>query len=379
MTRLVLAALILGLCCSSCKKEPNPTARLEHTERAFSLSGNQVANGLVSGFQSIYILGTSTVGGSSRAIILKLDENADLLWTKEIGNQSKGNGIICTNDDKLLLIGSEEDEVGNQDVFLAKLDDEGQTVWERTFGGPLADQGRDVIELDNGDLMIIGTTQSFGAGVADMYVIKTDSDGNEIWSRTFGGVGLDGGSELIQTSSFQVMLLGFTESFGAGNRDIYLQGVSTDGDSLASFFYGGADYEESQGIAETWDGSYVMSNHSASEEPNHSLLATKLDVNGNILWETHFGTTTEHEGGESVLSDYDGNHIFLGRTNSFGNDEQVYFVKTDADGNLLEELNFGGMGDQRGNDIIETPKAYLITGTSMVNGGSDVLFVVHPK
>ena len=370
-----MLVLLLG----SCKKDVDPVSWPIHIEQSYPMAGNQEANSITDGFQSFYITGTSSSGANSKALILKLDGNAALIWSREIGNHSSGNALICSNDDQLILVGSSTDETDNQDVLLSKLNSDGQVIWEKAFGGPLADQGKDVIELYNGDLMIIGTTQSFGAGVADMFVVKTDSDGNEIWRRTFGGIGLDGGSELIQVNQFQVLLLGFTGSFGAGDRDIYLQGVGTNGDSLASFFYGGAGYEESQAITTTWDGGFLMSNHSASEEPNHSLMATKLDANNSIVWEHHFGTIAEHEGGEAVLEDYDGNCVFVGRTNSFESDEQVYFIKTDSDGNILEELNFGEVGDQRGNDIIESPNSYLIAGTTLVNGDSDILFIAHPK
>lgn len=341
--------------------------------------GNQAANCITDGFQSLFITGTSTNGSSSKAFVLKINLDGEIVWQREIGDQSQGNGLICTADDMLLLVGSTTNVNGVQNVLLTKLDQEGNTIWTKSFGGAMADQGKDVIELETGGYMIIGTTQSFGAGVASMYVIRTDAAGNEIWSRTFGGEGLDGGSELLQLNSFEVMLLGFTGSFGAGDRDIYLQSVSFEGDSLWSSTYGGTGYEESQSIARTDDGGFIMSNHSASEEPNHSLMATRLDANGFVLWEQHFGTTTQHEGGEGVLMDYDGNYIFLGRTNSFGIDEQVYFIKTDPNGNILEELNFGSEGDQRGLDIIQGANSYAIVGTSTINGDTDVLLISHPK
>ena len=343
------------------------------------MNGTQVANSITVGFQSLFITGTSSIGNSSHALILKVNLAGEIIWQREMGAQTQGTGLICTADDKLLMVGTSADLNGDQNVMLVKLDQEGNSIWERSFGGAMADQGKDVIELENGDFMVIGTTQSFGAGVASMYVIRTDAEGNEVWSRTFGGEGLDGGSELVQIDAFEVMLLGFTGSFGAGDRDIYMQSVSLNGDSLWSSTYGGAAYEESQAFAITDNGGFVMSNHSASEEPNHSLMATKLDANGSVIWEHHFGTSTEHEGGEGVLVDYDGDYIFLGRTNSFGNDEQVYFIKTDADGNVLEELNFGAEGDQRGLDIIQGANSYAIVGTSTINGDTDILLISHPK
>ncbi len=370
----ILGVLLVFLACS---KAPEPEPQISHFEKTFPMQGNQEGNCITNGFQSFYITGTSTSGSNSSALILKLNRSGEIVWQKEIGTTHKGSSLICTGDDNLLLIGTSS-ESGNQDVFLAKLSPNGDIIWESRFGGVFADQGKDVIELEDGSYMLIGTTQSFGTGAASMFVVRTDSDGNEIWSRTFGGDALDGGSELVQINPNEVMLLGFTESFGAGGRDIYLQTVSTDGDSLWSATYGGSGYEESQAICKTFTG-YAMCNHSASEEPNHSLFATKIDASGFVEWEHHFGTTTDHEGGEAILEDYDGSFVFVGRTNSFGNDEQVYFIKTDANGNILEELNFGSDGDQRGNDIAQGANDYLIAGTSTVNGDSDIIMIVHPK
>jgi hypothetical protein len=361
---------------ASCKKpETNYVAEFEIT---LPKSGDQSTNRLIVVGDRLAVIGTSINGGNSFLNIDFVDFNGVSTLHRSILINTEGASIKCTQDNKLILVGSLTDQNGNKDVLLAKTDSDGNLIWQKTFGGPMTDFATDVIELEDGSLMLFGTTQSFGAGPISMYVIKTDANGNELWSRTFGGDGADGGSELLQVNSNEVMLLGFTNSFGAGDRDVYLQSVSLAGDSLWSTTVGGAAYEESQAIARTSDGGYIMSNHSASEEPNHSLLATKLDMNGATVWEHHFGTIPYHEGGEGVLADSQGNYVLVGRTNSFGNDEQVYFIKTNADGNVLEELNFGEAGDQRGNDIIEHNGSYYICGTSTVNGDSDVLLIKRP-
>lgn len=347
-------------------------------QKTFLENNDQVAQRLISVSDGVILIGKSATGSENRLKLLKTDFNGNEVWSKEFDAGTIGFGIKATSDGNLILVGSKTDGSGNQDVLLAKTDADGNILWQRTFGGAMVDQGKDVTELQNGGFMLIGITQSFGAGSASIYVVKTDADGYEIWSRTFGGSGVDGGSELIQVNSFEVTLLGFTNSFGAGDRDIYVQGVSVDGDSLATFTYGGPAYEESQAIARTSDGGFVMSNHSASIDPTHKLLATRLDANYQIVWEQEFGGLTEHEGGEAVLADSEGNFVFIGRTNSFGNDEQVYFIKTDSDGNVLTELNFGEAGDQRGNDIIEHNGSYYICGSSSVNGGSDILLIKRP-
>ena len=348
------------------------------TEETFALPGNQEVNRMISVSDGIIIIGTSINSGNNKAFLLKTDFSGNQQWLKEFELGSEGFGLKLTNDNALILIGSFTDETENRDYQLTKTDINGNIIWQKEFGGSNSDQAKDVIQLLDGGFMFIGTTNSFGAGAASMYVVKTDASGNETWSRTFGGEGVDGGSELTQVNNLEVMLLGFTSSFGSGDRDIYLQSVSVDGDSLWSSAYGGAGYEESQAFAQTSDGGFVMSNHTASEEPNHSVMATRLDAGGITIWEKEFGTPTAHEGGEGMLADSEGNYVFLGRTNSFGNAEQAYFIKTNTDGDVLAELNFGGEGNQTGTDIIEVDNAYFIAGRSTLAGDTDVLLIKRP-
>lgn len=333
---------------------------------------------MISVSDGIIIIGTTVSGNNHHAFLLKTDLSGNMLWQKDFESGSEGFGLKQTTDNSLILIGSFTDQADNRDFRLTKTDLSGNIIWKKNFGGVYSDQAKDVIEPQNGGFMMIGITNNYGLGPASMYVVRTDASGNEVWSRTFGGDGIDGGSELIQVNGFEVMLLGFTSSFGAGDRDIYLQTVSIDGDSLWSSSYGGSGYEESQAFAQTPDGGFVMSNHTASEEPNHSLMATRLDAGGNVIWQQEFGTPTAHQGGEGMLVDSEGNFIFLGRTNSFGNDEQIYFIKTDKDGNVLEELNFGAEGDQLGTDIIEADNAYFIVGRSTIGGDMNILLMKRP-
>lgn len=324
------------------------------------------------------MVGTSTVGTDKQLLLLKTDLSGNELWRKTMAVGTVGSSIKRGADGNLIIAGSVTTATNDNDFLLMKTDENGNILWQNHFGGSMLEIGNDVIELIDGGFMLTGLTQSFGAGLGKVFVVRTDANGNELWNRTFGGNGQDGGTALIQTDQTQVSVLGFTSSFGAGDRDIYIQGVSTYGDSLGAFLYGGAGYEESHAFERTSDGGFVMCNHSASNDPTHMLLATRLNANMQVVWENEYGTTSAHEGGEGVLADSEGNFIFLGRTNSFGNDEQVYFIKTDADGNTLEELTYGETGDQRGFDIIEYDGAYYMCGTSVVDGDADMLLIKRP-
>lgn len=380
MKYIYLYPLFFSLVLLGCDTETPLEQEISEFNLVYPAVGNQVANRLMAEADGVFIVGTSENGAQSSLVLMRTDINGNTIWSRTIASQQNGEGfgITCLSDGNLLLVGSQQ-VADNKNVVLIKTDGEGNVLWQKDFGGSESDIGRDVIELQGGGFMLVGTTSSFGSGIADMYVVRTDANGNLLWQRTFGGGSLDGGSELVQVDAFSVMLLGFSESFGAGGRDQYLQSVSIEGDSLWSNTYGGQDYEESQGIRRTDDGGYVFCTHSASVDPVHAMLGMKIGPDGSVQWEHHFGAFTTHDGGEGVLEDADGNLLFVGSSVSFGQEEQVYLVKTDATGSVIFERQFGAEGNQCGNDIVESSTSYFIAGFSSVAGDSDILLIKQPK
>jgi hypothetical protein len=111
-------------------------------------------------------------------------------------------------------------------VYLIKTDARGKEEWSRTFGGADCDAGYSVQQTGDGGLIVGGRTHSFGAGFSDVYLIETDANGNEEWSRTFGGTDYDWGESVHQTSDGGFIVAGGTESLGAGGSDVYV--IKTD-------------------------------------------------------------------------------------------------------------------------------------------------------
>ena len=108
------------------------------------------------------------------------------------------------------------------DVYLIKTDENGNEQWSKTFGGSEFDAGYSVQQVADGGFIIAGLTESYGAGEGDVYLIKTDESGNELWSKTFGGVGNDSGYSVNQVADKGLIIAGWTSSFGAGFSDVYL-------------------------------------------------------------------------------------------------------------------------------------------------------------
>jgi len=108
------------------------------------------------------------------------------------------------------------------DIWLVKTDSNGNIEWEKTFGGSDDDTGFSILQTREGGYIIAGSTESFGKGNGDIWVIKTDIDGNQEFARTLGGAEPDCPSEIQKTADGGYIIAGYTDSFGAGNRDAWV-------------------------------------------------------------------------------------------------------------------------------------------------------------
>jgi hypothetical protein len=111
---------------------------------------------------------------------------------------------------------------GNYDVWLIKTDGEGNKLWDKTFGGSRYEQAWSVQQTLDVGYIIVGYTMSYGAGNHDVWLIKTDGEGNKLWDETFGDSSYDEGRSVHQTLGGGYIIVGYTGSYGAGNHDVWL-------------------------------------------------------------------------------------------------------------------------------------------------------------
>ncbi|MFW9986700.1 MAG: hypothetical protein ACFFDJ_09070 [Candidatus Odinarchaeota archaeon] len=147
---------------------------------------------------------------------------------------------------------------GIRSLWLLRLNDNGELVWNRTYGGAGWDSLYDVIECHGGNLALAGTANSTGVGTWDMILILTDINGHELWSKTFGGIDRDGAYGLIQLADLGFALGGWTYSFGAGSEDIWVVRTDQNGIQIWNQTFGGSSYDECFDIAKTSDGGFIL-------------------------------------------------------------------------------------------------------------------------
>jgi len=301
-------------------------------------------------------------------------------FCKAIGGPAieKGNSLIQTSDGGYAIAGyTESFGAGEKDVYVVKLDANGNLQWTKTIGGPAIENGSSLVQTSDGGYAIAGSTRSFGAGEVDVYVVKLDANGNLQWTRTIGGEKDEVGFSLIQTSDGGYAIAGTTTSFGAGEADVYVVKLDANGNLQWTKTIGGPGYEIGFSLIQTSDGGYAIAGLTPSFGAGGlDVYVVKLNANGNLQWTKTIGGPAG-EIGISLIQTSDGGYAIAGSTESFGAGEaDVYVVKLDANGNLQWTKTIGGPAVENGSSLIQTSDGgYAISGYTGRPGEWDIYVV----
>jgi len=296
-----------------------------------------------------------------------ISQSPDTLWTKTIGGSGSdaGYSVKQTSDGGFIISGKTSSfGTGNWDVYLIKTDMNGDTMWTKTFGGNDWDEGNSVLQNEDGDFIIAGSTNSFGAGNLDVYLIKTDENGDTLWTKTYGGASEDIGYSVEQTTDDGLIITGSTKSFGAGYRDVYLIKTDENGDTLWTKTYGGMSEDIGYSVEQTIDDGFIIVGYTKSfGAVNPDVYLIKTDENGDTLWtKTYGGVSSDY--GYSVKQTTDAGFIITGKTMSYGaGDNDVYLIRTDSNGDTLWTNTFGSFGYDAGSSVQQTiDGGFIIVG-----------------
>jgi hypothetical protein len=319
------------------------------------------------------------------AILLPSFLHAQVTFQRTYGGPDNdfGYSVQQTTDGGYIVAG-ETYSIGSgySDVYLIKTDAHGDTLWTRTFGGANFDYGWSVHQTADGGYVIAGSTWSFGAGVRDVYLIKTDASGDTLWTKVYGGTDQDRGYSVQQTADGGFIVAGYTGSFGAGCYDAYLIKTDAQGDTLWTRTYGCTNYDYGFSVEQTTDGGYVIAGYTFSlGAVGGDAYLVKTDAAGDTLWTRTLGGGKDDHG-YSVQQTADGGYIIAGYTYSFGvgtpDSDNVYLIKTNASGDTLWARTYGGTGSDAGYSVRQTSDGgYIIAGlTYSFGAGQDDVYLV---
>ncbi len=258
-------------------------------------------------------------------------------FTKTFGGKDldRGIGVSLTSDGGYIAVGfTKSFGAGGEDIYVVKSDAKGHLEWEKTYGGEKNDNGWVIHQTVEGGYMIAGFTESFGNGDFDFFLIKTDENGNEEWTKTYGGKGMDRCWSAQPTADGGYVLLGETTSYGAGEEDAYLVKCDAKGNMEWAKVYGGTGQDRCFSVLQTSDKGYVFAGMTLSFGAGESdVYLIKTDPKGKMEWSKTFGGEAL-DIGHSVLQTSDGGYAIIGYTNNFGavNDDP-YLIKTGESGN----------------------------------------------
>ena len=271
---------------------------------------------------------------------IKTDTDGNKVWDKTFGEISFNDFVLAvqqTSDSGYILAGyTESYGAGDKDFWLIKTDADGDKVWEKTFGGSSSDQASSVQQTSDSGYILAGYTESYGAGDKDFWLIKTDADGDKVWEKTFGGSSSDQASSVQQTSDGGYILAGYTESYGAGGKDFWLIKTDADGDKVWEKTFGGSSEDFAYVVRQTSDSGYILTGYTQSYGSGYNdAWLIKTDANGNKVWNKTFGGVS-FDGVQAMQQTSDSGYILAGYTQSYGaGGYDAWLIKTDANGNTL--------------------------------------------
>jgi uncharacterized delta-60 repeat protein len=327
-----------------------------------------------------YIVAGSTYsfgGGYYDIFLIKTDASGNIIWAKTYGGiyySDYASSVQQTSDGGYIVAGwTNSFGAGGYDAFLVKTDANGNIIWAKTYGGTNWDYASSVQQTSDGGYIVAGYTESFGAGGYDAFLIKTDANGNIIWAKTYGGIGDNRAYSVQQTSDGGYIVAGRTNSFGGGGSDIFLVKTDANGNIIWAKTYGGTNWDYASSVQQTSDGGYIVAGYTQSFGAGwEDIFLVKTDANGNIIWAKTYGGTNV-DTASSVQQTSDGGYIVAGYTQSFGEGGDIFLIKTDANGNI------GSCGIvQNASPTETTPSPTVTTPSPSISSVSPTVNSVSP-
>jgi len=269
--------------------------------------------------------------------ICKIDEEGNILKEKFFGGYLDDEimALRLTQDGGYILAASTRSyAIHDVDIWTIKLDSDWNVSWSKIFDIQMGEHSRDIHQLSNGNYVLLGNKRDQSLNNQDIVLMSIDPSGNQVWSKAYGDVPNDDGRSMVKTPNNDFIITGYTSSFGAGNNDILVFKVNTSGEVLWAKTYGGSGDDRSFKIVTSGQENYLISGTTTSfGNGGADVIILNIDENGELIRATSFGGELDEYQAYLEPTDDQG-YIFSTGTYSYGSEGQdILVVKTDAEGN----------------------------------------------
>ncbi len=286
---------------------------------------------------------------STDICLMKVKLSGDVIFRKYYGTASEdaGHKVIPSVDGGFLILGYSRGYEPRGDFLLIKTDSLGNELWRQNYGTDMDDVAWGLYQKPDGNILIFGSIGTYFYSIhynfhnhdADMVLIETDENGNELWRKTYGEDGHDFGYDIKPAPDGGFYLFGSTQSFGADSFDMLLIKVDESGEEEWHRLYGGNEYEYGLSMDVNAANELYLFGTTKTFGYNGSadFYLVKTDAWGNIIWQTTVGGN-EADFGNAVTATPDGGCALIGSTGSYGQGGQDFlFVKLDKNG-MIDDL-----------------------------------------
>lgn len=278
----------------------------------------------------------SSGAGSTDFLMVRTESNGALRWARTYGGADWDEAhSLCTDAQGDIYITGYTNGfgAGGQDVVVMRLDSEGNMKWTRSYGTPDSERGHKIQLLANGDLLIAAETRGTGAGGWDLLLMRVSDEGVMRWSKTYGAAGDDFGWDARATADGGVIFVGYTANAGAGEEDIYLMKTDAEGEPAWTCVYGGTGTDRGYSVQQTEDAGYLVCGTTTSfGRGGQDVVLLRTDESGEPAWCKTYGGELS-DGTIYGRATPDGGCLIGGYTSMEGWENWDFMlIKTDARG-----------------------------------------------
>jgi len=296
---------------------------------------------------------------------VKVDSVGDTLWTKTItiGDIASGRSIIQVSDSGYIIAGYSYTYNENQcDLLIVRCSSEGDTLWTKIYGRRDTDSGTSILETYDNGFVIAGFTTSDGTSDDDIWIIRTDNQGDTLWTKTINAVGNDNARSIILSSDSCYIVAG--ESLNTPSKFLLLK-IDDSGNLIWNKpILGWSNYVFGESVIQIHDGSIICSGYHGS-----NAILMKTNSNGDLLWKQQYGGSENLEI-YSIVQTLDGGYMLAGCYGYWITNKEILIIKTDENGIESWRYQFGGQGDDIGYSILNTDDGGFVIGGSTTSYGS---------